>query len=58
VGRALGLSEVEIYGMAVVNEHLHERLVQLGFEMREVPCPADLGSSELVTILTRVFEIK
>jgi hypothetical protein len=54
--RALGLSEFELFGAAVINPRLQALLTRKGFVKRSEQCPDELGGGEM-EVLSRIETI-
>ena len=56
VAIALGVSELELFGGAVINERIEQILLRRGFQNVEAAIPDDLGGGKMM-ILTKVFKV-
>ncbi len=57
IAKAFGLAELELFGIAVINEKLERILLAHGFTRDEIVCPDELGDIGGEGILTKLFAV-
>lgn len=56
LARVFGLEELELFGVAIINDDLRAMLLRRGFREESISVPEALGGG-VATILTRVFRV-
>jgi hypothetical protein len=51
------LTELELFGAAIINDQLREILLRHGYQIRTEQCPDELGGGT-VEILARVYPVR
>ena len=57
VAKTFQLSELELFGVAVINNQLRRMLLRRGFKIEHTDCPEELGDAGQVEIITKVFTV-